>query len=74
MKKIKQWKPKPKQLEFTTPTLKVIRDVAYIITTCLIVFTLYTLPGLAAIFFISIAAGFYCLIYLAVNEPAIFYD
>ncbi len=74
MKRAKQWKPKQRQLEFTTPTLKVIRDVANIITTCLITFTLYELPGLAAIAFISIATGFYCLIWLAVNEPAIFHD
>jgi len=74
MKRIKTWNPKPKKLAFTTPTIQVIRDVANIITVILIAFTLYSLPGLASMAFISIATGFYCLIWIAVNEPLILKD
>ena len=74
MKKTTKWQPKPKNLAFTTPTLKVIRSTAEFVTVILAVFTLYSLPGIAAIAFISTAIGLYCLIWFGSREHLIWQE
>jgi len=56
----------------TTPTIKMLRDVANFVTVLLAASTLYSLGDIVAAFFIATAMGFWALIYLAVNEPTIF--